>query len=356
MNQGSDPRPLVTLAIFAYNQEEYIHEAVEAALAQTYEPLEIILSDDCSSDRTFEIMCDMAAAYEGRSDVRLRQSEINFGTALHMAAVAKSMRGELLVVAAGDDVSLPDRVEHLVDAWVKSEKPVAAVHSRAAFFDSKTGSRLEETKTRSGSCEDIDLEWYIKNKQRHPFASPTCAYSKKLFTEFPYLVGGSLIEDGPMAWRSLLKDGLIFVDEVLVHVRKAPQTSGTGYRVDNPRRWNYLVRSRMISLITRIQDIPLHSTDHDATLRKIERIFIRDIRRMSFFLIPESRKLTGSEKLIFYLRLIFIFPYGMSFPHRVYYVLELAGYKDNMLVRSVRRYVRAFKRWRNSGVVSRTKS
>lgn len=48
-------QPLVTFALFAYNQEQYIREAVEGAFSQTYKPLEIILSDDCSRDRTFEI-------------------------------------------------------------------------------------------------------------------------------------------------------------------------------------------------------------------------------------------------------------------------------------------------------------
>ena len=56
-------RPLVTFALFAYNQEKYIREAVEGAFSQTYEPLEIILSDDCSSGGTFEIMQEIAAEY-----------------------------------------------------------------------------------------------------------------------------------------------------------------------------------------------------------------------------------------------------------------------------------------------------
>jgi len=43
----------VTFALFAYNQEKYIREEVEGAFSQTYQPLEIIWSDDCSSDRTF---------------------------------------------------------------------------------------------------------------------------------------------------------------------------------------------------------------------------------------------------------------------------------------------------------------
>ena len=54
MSQSS--RPLITFALMAYNQEQLIEEAVAGALAQTYSPLEIILSDDCSTDRTFSIM------------------------------------------------------------------------------------------------------------------------------------------------------------------------------------------------------------------------------------------------------------------------------------------------------------
>jgi len=77
-------RPLVTFALFAYNQEKYIREAVDVAFSQTYQPLEIILSDDCSSDRTFEIMQEMAAAYVGPHDVRVRQSEVNRGLIDHV--------------------------------------------------------------------------------------------------------------------------------------------------------------------------------------------------------------------------------------------------------------------------------
>ena len=49
-------RPLVTFALFAYNQEKYIREAVEGAFSQTYQRMEIILSDDCSTDSTFDIL------------------------------------------------------------------------------------------------------------------------------------------------------------------------------------------------------------------------------------------------------------------------------------------------------------
>ena len=67
-------RALVTFALFAYNQEKFIREAVEGAFSQTYEPLEIILSDDYSSDRTFEIIERMAAEYTGPHRVIVRYS------------------------------------------------------------------------------------------------------------------------------------------------------------------------------------------------------------------------------------------------------------------------------------------
>jgi len=47
LTEGTPERPLLTFALFGYNQEQYIREAVEGAFAQTYSPLEIILSDDC---------------------------------------------------------------------------------------------------------------------------------------------------------------------------------------------------------------------------------------------------------------------------------------------------------------------
>jgi glycosyltransferase involved in cell wall biosynthesis len=46
MPDNATDRPLVTFALFSYKQEHYIREAIEAAFAQAYQPLEIILSDN----------------------------------------------------------------------------------------------------------------------------------------------------------------------------------------------------------------------------------------------------------------------------------------------------------------------
>jgi glycosyltransferase involved in cell wall biosynthesis len=110
-------KPLLTFALFGYNQEKYIREAIEGAFAQTYSPLEIILSDDCSSDGTFAIMHEMAAAYRGPHKVRAVQTPRNLGLIQHLLLRGREAEGEVVVVAAGDDISLAGRVAALAPAF-----------------------------------------------------------------------------------------------------------------------------------------------------------------------------------------------------------------------------------------------
>ena len=49
------PHPLVSVAVIAYNSAEYILETLESIKAQTYDKIELIVSDDCSLDGTVEI-------------------------------------------------------------------------------------------------------------------------------------------------------------------------------------------------------------------------------------------------------------------------------------------------------------
>ena len=80
MPDNATDRPLVTFALFSYNQEHYIREAIEAAFAQAYQPLEIILSDNCSDDRTDKIKKEMVKEYDGPHRVILNRLDKNIGT------------------------------------------------------------------------------------------------------------------------------------------------------------------------------------------------------------------------------------------------------------------------------------
>ena len=55
MTAGAPLNPMVSVLVTAYNREDYLAEAIESVLAQTRPDFELIVSDDCSSDRTVEI-------------------------------------------------------------------------------------------------------------------------------------------------------------------------------------------------------------------------------------------------------------------------------------------------------------
>ena len=117
---SADKCPLVTFVLLTYNQERWVKIAIESVLAQDYTNLEIIISDDCSSDRTFDIIEETVRSYRGPHRVVARQTVKNCGSLLHVADVAKTARGELLVLAAGDDVSKINRVTVLQEAWKRA--------------------------------------------------------------------------------------------------------------------------------------------------------------------------------------------------------------------------------------------
>lgn len=117
----NEARPLVTLALFAYNQDRFISDAIKSAFSQEYEPLEIILSDDCSSDATFSTMKKMADQYTGRHKVMINRTPYNMGVANHVISVCRKARGDIIVVAAGDDISYKNRVAMLVTEFQKDE-------------------------------------------------------------------------------------------------------------------------------------------------------------------------------------------------------------------------------------------
>src|SRR5215475_13066302 len=130
-------RPLLTFAVASFNQERFIREAVEGAFSQTYSPLELVLSDDCSDDRTFEIICEMAKAYRGPHRVVLNRNPVRRSIGGHINRILEISRGELIVAAAGDDVSLPHRAQATYEAWEASGRKATSIHARIIQIDER---------------------------------------------------------------------------------------------------------------------------------------------------------------------------------------------------------------------------
>lgn len=112
--------PLVSICIPAYNAERFIAETLESALRQDYPCLEIVVSDDCSTDRTLEII----GGYESQG-VRLLRQERNLGMHANWNAVILASRGKYVVKLDADDLLEPPYVSGMVQ--------VMEAHPRVTF-------------------------------------------------------------------------------------------------------------------------------------------------------------------------------------------------------------------------------
>jgi glycosyltransferase involved in cell wall biosynthesis len=197
MPDNATDRPLVTFALFAYNQEDYIREAIEGAFAQTYQPLEIILSDDCSGDRTYEIMKEMAKEYDGPHRVILNRLDKNIGTIDHVLRVGRKAEGQLVVVAAGDDISLPCRTMQLADVWAATN--AAVLYSGCLIVDSY-GNKIR-IESNSDPIPRIQHIFSGTNCARRyngivrNIPGYSAAYTRKFLTSLPESGLGVLSED-----------------------------------------------------------------------------------------------------------------------------------------------------------------
>lgn len=205
--------PLVTIVLLTYNQEKYVQEAIEGVFSQTYSPLEIIISDDCSTDTTFDSILNNYKNYSGEHTVIINRNEKNMGIGGHVQKVAEMAKGELIVAAAGDDISLPNRVTELTKMWLLLKKPISVICSPLILIDKKGVFHHVENR----SCPPFSFkEYFLKGGL---FWGASAAWDRRLFSNFSAIRSDVIHEDVILTFRALLMDGIFVVDEALVKYR-----------------------------------------------------------------------------------------------------------------------------------------
>jgi hypothetical protein len=126
------PRPLVSLTIGTFNNERHVEAAVTSALAQTYRTLEIIITDDASTDATAGIVQACLARYQGPHRPRLIRHPRNLGSRGRGNWVDsyRRTRGRFVVQFSGDDVMYPDMIERMVKVWLEQRVTLVTVNAR----------------------------------------------------------------------------------------------------------------------------------------------------------------------------------------------------------------------------------
>ena len=210
-------QPLVSYLLFTYKQEKFIKETVEAALEQTYSPLEIIISDDCSSDKTFKIIEEVVRSYKGPHQVITNRNEINLGIGAHVFSVLKRAKGEYMVLVGGDDISSPDHVQIAVDAIQASRG------AYMADFDASTineyGDLIQGRRPIRDSVT-YNLEDFITDRRKISSFAPGRIIHRDVVDRFPPIASSCPTEDTVFVLRALMLGKLIREPINLIQYRR----------------------------------------------------------------------------------------------------------------------------------------
>lgn len=136
----SDNVPLVSMYVRAWNVGPYIEECLKSVFAQTYSPLEIVIAEDRSTDNTWDVICNVVDEYRrsgGKHQVIVHRNEVNLGNAPNCEMALKLCHGELCVQVDGDDIHLPNRVERIVEEWLKTGKKATVIWNGWHLMDNQ---------------------------------------------------------------------------------------------------------------------------------------------------------------------------------------------------------------------------
>lgn len=247
--------PLVSLFLIAYNQQDFVEGAIRGALAQDYPALEIFISDDASTDCTYTAAQQALAGYAGPHKVALLRNPVNLGISAHLSKLVGLSHGELIFVAAADDVSLPTRCSEVVQSWLSHDrKPDLIVTD---LVDMAYDGTLQ------GEIRHCDLEPYksFEYWADHPphVIGASHTWTRRIFTQFGPIAPGMISEDQITTLRASLTGGAINLRRPLVHYRRGGTSDKRKWRTpaDFVKRIRLTNRSSLAETLQFIHDAEL---------------------------------------------------------------------------------------------------
>ncbi len=214
-------KPLVTCLVTTFNHERYLTEALSSILQQDYPCLEIIISDDASCDDSYDMAQKIVAAYRGPHPIRVRRNQENMGVCAHLNRLIELASGELIIVAAGDDISVPNRVQTMVDYWLSHDKAPLLMASHLMDMDEGGGVHDPIAVQDLSAWSSMD-DWM---RRRPSVIGAGHAWSKKLFEQFGPFPTSALFEDQVAVFRAILLGRAHTIPKPLVLYRRGGVSS-----------------------------------------------------------------------------------------------------------------------------------
>lgn len=228
---GTDPQPLVTVAMPVYNAGKYLRLAVLSIVRQTFTDWELLLVDDGSTDNSMQSIADINDAR-----IRILRDGKNKGLAARLNECIDLARGKYFARMDGDDVSYPERFKFQIDALAKD--PLLDLVAVCAIT-------IDESNRATGVFPKAIMHDEISS---HPwrgfhFPHPTWMGKVEWFRKYRYANPAPyLCEDQELLLRSHEKSRFATIDEILF-----------AYRVRGKTNWPKLAKTHRAVLEVQIR-------------------------------------------------------------------------------------------------------
>lgn len=229
--------PLVSVFVVTYNAADYIYETLDSIKAQTYDNIELIVSDDHSSDETVPL----ANEWIEKNKERFVRTEVitvdhNTGVSANYNRAVSVCMGEWVKNVDGDDLITPNCINDNL-AYVKEHPEIDVLFSDMLVFREKPEnviSKFSDTDFK-GFFELTAQEQFKRLIQRNFLPSTPLFIKCSVLKQYPYNEHYIGLEDFPM-WFTLTRNGhrAYYHDKITAMYRKGDSVTASKRRLFSP--------------------------------------------------------------------------------------------------------------------------
>lgn len=223
-------RPHLSIGMPVFNGERYLEQALDSLLSQTYPDFELIISDNASTDRTWEI-CQAYANSDRR--IRCIRNETNLGASRNFNRLFELSSGDYFKWAAHDDLCAPLFLERCVEALDRDSSVVLCYARTRAIDEMGRALRDYDAKPRLGSVKP-HVRFHECICVFHPQIAVFGVMRANALRRTP-LIGGYAAADRPLLGELSLLGRFHEIPEYLFFYRNHPQQSWRAHPTSHSR-------------------------------------------------------------------------------------------------------------------------
>ena len=230
--------PLVSICIPTFNRSSYVVRAVQSALSQTFSDIEVIVSDNCSPDDTWERL-------QSFNDLRLRliRQVENIGMIPNLNVCLNQARGDLFLLLSDDDALEPSAIEQLSEPFRKPiyglEPPIVGLTWAPYFNIDNDGKTLWTTQGGPKIESPVSLVTGLANGTRGPQLSAVLIRTRDALAVGGYNDEryGAACDTGNWARVAMLYRYIVCVQEPLMRYTVHAPTAPTATTSASYQKW-----------------------------------------------------------------------------------------------------------------------